>query len=392
LIAVARQPKAFAQALHIARSPGRELLADVISEILVRRDTRQQIAVAAQSRPGRHDPVQAGLGGGLGVSDMRYQIAPLFCRPWTINGITPRLIESHYENNYGGAVNHLNAISEEIQSLDVATTPAHVINRLKQEEMAALNSTLLHELYFASLGGDGRAIPETMAAAIARDFGSVDRWRREFIALAHALAAGAGWVLLTWLPRTGSLINQSVSDNSQGIAGGITILALDMYEHAYHLDFGANSTAYVATFMRNIDWSAVQGRYEDAVMAKPPRPLEQKQFTDLPAITVDEVKAMLQSGEPVQIIDTRPRHYTSRAQDMMDGAVWRDPERVDEWIGELSKTAPVVTFCVYGFHIGCETAVTLRKAGFDARFMAGGHYAWKATKGPVKLFETAALS
>jgi Fe-Mn family superoxide dismutase len=337
-------------------------------------------------------PVQAGLGGGLGVSDMRYQIAPLFCRPWTINGITPRLIESHYENNYGGAVNHLNAISEEIQSLDVATTPAHVINRLKQEEMAALNSTLLHELYFASLGGDGRAIPETMAAAIARDFGSVDRWRREFIALAHALAAGAGWVLLTWLPRTGSLINQSVSDNSQGIAGGITILALDMYEHAYHLDFGANSTAYVATFMRNIDWSAVQGRYEDAVMAKPPRPLEQKQFTDLPAITVDEVKAMLQSGEPVQIIDTRPRHYTSRAQDMMDGAVWRDPERVDEWIGELSKTAPVVTFCVYGFHIGCETAVTLRKAGFDARFMAGGHYAWKATKGPVKLFETAALS
>jgi superoxide dismutase, Fe-Mn family len=160
---------------------------------------------------------------------MRYQIAPLFCRPWTINGITPRLIESHYENNYGGAVNHLNAISEEIQSLDVATTPPHVINRLKQEEMAALNSTLLHELYFASLGGDGRAIPETMATAIGRDFGSVDRWRREFIALAHALAAGAGWVLLTWVPRTGSLINQSVSDNSQGIAGGITILALDMY-------------------------------------------------------------------------------------------------------------------------------------------------------------------
>ena len=79
--------------------------------------------------------------------------------------------------------------------------------------------------------------------------------------------------------------------------------------------------------------------------------------------------------------------YSSKSQDMMEGAVWRDPERVDEWIGELSKTEPVVTFCVYGFHIGCETAATLRKAGFDARYMSGGHYAWKAIKGPVKFFE-----
>jgi hypothetical protein len=95
--------------------------------------------------------------------------------------------------------------------------------------MAALNSTLLHELYFASLGGDGRAVPEVMSTAIARDFGSVNRWRHEFVALANALAVGSGWVLLTWVPREGRLINQSVSDTSQGIAGGIPILALDMY-------------------------------------------------------------------------------------------------------------------------------------------------------------------
>jgi Fe-Mn family superoxide dismutase len=323
---------------------------------------------------------------------MRYRIAPLFCRPWTLNGMTPALIESHYEHNYGGALNRLNAIAEELAALDPAATPGHVINRLKQEEMAALNSTQLHELYFASLGGDGRAVPQAMTDALARDFGSVERWRREFVALANALAIGSGWALLTWLPRDGRLINQSVCDGSQGIAGAIPILALDMYEHAYHLDFGANAAAYVAAFMRNIDWSAVQGRYEDAVTVKPPRPLEQKQFGDLPSITVDEVKSMLEAGEPVQVIDTRPRHYSSRAQDMMEGAVWRDPERVDQWIGELSKTEPVVTFCVYGFHIGCETAVTLRKAGFDARYMAGGHYAWKAVKGPVKMFDPSALT
>lgn len=318
---------------------------------------------------------------------MRYSIAPLYCRPWTLNGITPRLIESHYENNYGGALNRLNAITDELERLDPATAPAAAINRLKRDEATALNSTLLHELYFASIGGDGRAVPEAMADAIMRDFGSVQRWRQEFIALAEALAGGSGWVLLTYVPRDGRLVNQTATDHNQSISGGIPILAIDMYEHAYHLDFGANATAYIAAFMRNIDWDAVQTRYRNAVKVEPPPKLVQKQWPDLPAMTVEEVKSMLDAGQTIQIIDTRPRHYTTRAQDMMEGAVWRDPERVDEWIGELSKTDPVVTFCVYGFHVGCETAETLRKAGFDARYMAGGHYAWKAKKGAVKLFE-----
>jgi Fe-Mn family superoxide dismutase len=318
---------------------------------------------------------------------MKYTIAPLFCRPWTLNGISPRLIESHYENDYGNALDRLNAITEELEALDPATTPGHVVGRLKRDEATVLNSTLLHELYFASLGGDGRTPPEHMAEAIARDFGSVKRWREEFVALADGLAGGSGWVLLTYVPRDGRLINHVAWGHDQSLAGSLPILALDMFEHAYHLEFGANATAYVAAFMRNIDWNAVETRYRNATQVAAPPRLEQKQFPDLPSIAVEEVKAMLDAGKPVQIIDTRPRHYTTRAQDMMEGATWRDPERVDEWIGELSKTDPVVTFCVYGFHVGCETAETLRKAGFDARYMAGGHYAWKAIKGAVKLLE-----
>jgi Fe-Mn family superoxide dismutase len=318
---------------------------------------------------------------------MQYNIAPLFCRPWTLNGISPRLIESHYEHIYGEAINRLNGITKELESLDAGTTSAEAINRLKRDQFTELNSTLLHELYFASLGGDGRALPEIVAGAITSDFGSVDRWRHEFIALASALSGSSGWVLLTYVPRDGRLINQTASDHGQSIAGGIPILAIDMYEHAYQLEFGANATAYIAAFMRNIEWNAVQARYDDASKVRPPRPLEQTQFADLPSISAEEVKTMLDSGTPVQIIDTRPRHYTTRAKDIMQGAIWRDPERLDEWIGELSKTEPVVTFCVYGFHIGCESAATLRKAGFDARYMAGGHYAWKAINGPVKLFE-----
>jgi len=317
---------------------------------------------------------------------MEHRLAPIFCRPWTLNNMSPRLIESHYEHNYGGAVERLNTIEKELEALDPATTRPDAYGRLKRDQIAALNATLLHELYFASLGGDGRVVTERMAGVLAESFGSVNRWRQEFVALAGGLAGGSGWVLLSWLPRDRRLINHTAADHSQCIPGAIPIMALDMYEHAYQAEFGANADAYVAGFMRNIDWSAVQDRYEDAAKVAPPRPLVQKQFADVPSISVEEVKAMLAAGEPVQIIDTRPKHYSAQAQDIMESAIWRDPEQVDAWIGQLSKSEPVVTFCVYGFHVGCETAATLRKAGFDARYMAGGHYAWKALKGPVRLF------
>jgi Fe-Mn family superoxide dismutase len=318
---------------------------------------------------------------------MRYHLQPLHCRPWTLNGISARLIESHYENNYGSALRRLNSLTNQLETLDLAATPPDAIGQLKRDQLQLLNSTLLHELYFASLGGDGRVLPQAIAAAIDRDFGSVDRWRAEFVALASAMAGGSGWVLLVHVPRDGRLVNQGATDHGQAIAGGIPILALDMYEHAYHIEFGANAQAYIAAFMRNIDWAAVQARYEDAGKFAAPRPLEQEEFKDLPSITVEEVRAMLASGTPVQLIDARPRHYSAKAQDMVAGAVWRDPERVQDWIGALSKEEPVITFCVYGFHIGCQTAATLRAAGFDARYMSGGHYAWKAMNGPVKLFE-----
>jgi len=318
---------------------------------------------------------------------MQYTLAPLYCRPWTLNGMTPRLIESHYENNYGGALRRLNALTGEIAALDPATAALGVLTRLKRDQALLLNSTLLHELYFASLGGDGRTVPEPLSAAIVRDFGSVDRWRQEFIALAQGLGGGSGWVLLSYVPRDQSLINHIGSDHTQSIAGAVPILALDMYEHAYHLDFGANAPAYIATFMRNIDWNAVQGRYQDAITLAPPRKLQQPEFADVGAVSPEEVKSMIESGVDVQIIDARPRHYTAKSSEIMAGAVWRDPERIDDWIGELAKDKPVVTFCVYGFHIGCQTAVALRKAGFDARYMAGGHSGWKAAGGKMQMLD-----
>jgi Fe-Mn family superoxide dismutase len=317
---------------------------------------------------------------------MNYRIAPLFCRPWTLNGISPQLIESHYEHHYGTAVQRLNAIAREIEALESGAAP-DAIHRLKRDELELLNSTLLHELYFASLGGDGRAVPPFMDAALTRDFASVDRWRQQFTALAAALAGGSGWVLLSYLPRDAQLINQPASEHGQTVAGAVPILALDMYEHAYQSEFGSNATAYVAAFMRNIDWAAVQARYEDALKVPGPRRLEQSEFGDLPSVTPEEVRSMLESGAAVHIIDVRPSHYATRSHEILEGAVWRDPERVKEWIDEVPKNEPVVTFCVYGFHIGCQTADKLRAAGIDARYMSGGHFGWKAIKGRTKLLE-----
>src|SRR6266699_5232154 len=210
---------------------------------------------------------------------MRYHLKQIHCRPWTLNGLSLKLIESHYENNYGGALRRLNAITEQLESLDFAKTPGYVVNGLKREELVALNSTLLHELYFASLGGEGKPT-KGMSEALARDFGSLDRWRAEFRAMGYALGGGSGWVVLTYVPRDGRLINQYASEHSQAIAGGVPILALDMYEHAYHIDFGANARAYVDTFMRNLDWPALFKRYEDATQVQPPRPLVQEEFGD----------------------------------------------------------------------------------------------------------------
>ncbi|HEX4332372.1 MAG TPA: Fe-Mn family superoxide dismutase [Usitatibacter sp.] len=318
---------------------------------------------------------------------MRYTLKQIHCRPWKLSGLSLKLIESHYENNYGGAMRRLNAIAGQLEALDFATAPGHAVNALKREELVALNSTLLHELYFASLGGEG--VPtDAMREVLARDFGSYERWKAEFAAMGYALGGGSGWVVLTYVPRDGRLLNQYASEHSQSVAGGVPILALDMYEHAYHIDFGANARAYVDTFFRNIDWQALAERYEQAAQVPPPRPVVQPEYGDLPKIAVEEVEAQLAGGQPLQVIDVRPRHFVSRQQDIAEGVTWRDPERIREWIGELSKGEPVVVYCAYGFHVGCNTAMKLREAGFDARYMDSGHSGWRAIGAPVRLAKT----
>ena len=191
---------------------------------------------------------------------MSYAIKPLPCDPTAIKGMSERLIVSHYENNYGGAVNRLNAITAQLAGLDFATTPSFIINGLKREELIATNSMILHELFFSSLGQGGE--PDgTLADALAQHFGSIARWQAEFSAMGKALGGGSGWVLLSWSPHDRKLVNQWALDHTTTLAGGQPILALDMYEHSYHMDYGARAAAYVDAFMAAINWPNVVRRF-----------------------------------------------------------------------------------------------------------------------------------
>ena len=192
---------------------------------------------------------------------MTYAMKPLSCDPARIKGMSERLIISHYENNYGGAVKRLNQIAEQLAGLNFNTAPNFLINGLKREELIATNSMILHELFFEGLG-DESAPGKELGAAIARDFGSFDRWRAEFIAMGKALAGGSGWVLLSYSARDGKLVNQWAADHCHTLAGGQPILALDMYEHSYHIDYGAKVATYVDTYMNAIRWNNADRLFE----------------------------------------------------------------------------------------------------------------------------------
>jgi superoxide dismutase, Fe-Mn family len=189
---------------------------------------------------------------------MTFQMKPLTCDPAQIKGMSERLIVSHYENNYGGAVKRLNLIQERLAELDYSKAAGFLINGLKREELIAMNSMILHELFFDGLG-DQSEPGGTLREALANDFGSYERWRSEFVTMGKALGGGSGWVLLSWSPRDRRLVNQWASDHCHTLAGGTPILALDMYEHSYHIDFGAKAATYVDTFMEAIRWNNADG-------------------------------------------------------------------------------------------------------------------------------------
>jgi Fe-Mn family superoxide dismutase len=195
----------------------------------------------------------AQTGAPVSVRPQAYAIKPLPFDPQKIKGMSERILVSHYENNYVGAVKRLNSITDQLASLDYDTAPGFLVNGLKREELIASNSMILHELFFAGLGEESHP-GAVLESAIVRDFGSMERWRSQFTAMGRAEGGGSGWVLLTYSPRDRRLVNTWAADHTTTLAGGTPILTMDMYEHAYQMDFGAKAAAYVESFMQVIHW------------------------------------------------------------------------------------------------------------------------------------------
>jgi Fe-Mn family superoxide dismutase len=311
---------------------------------------------------------------------MPFQARPISFKPPRLKGLSAKLIASHYENNYGGAVRRLNAIRGDLAALDPATAPGFRLNGLKREELIATNSMLLHEVYFDSLGEGGGGDPSgALAEAIARDFGSIAKWRAEFVAMGKALGGGSGWVVLTRSPRPdnegGTLSNVWGADHTHGMAGGTPLLALDMYEHSYHIDFGANVGAYVDAFMANVTWSRAAARFA----CTPP---EKK------AHTVDNPTArkMLAADPTIVVIDARLAADATSVPVGLHGARRAPPDRVDEVAASLPPGAKALVYCAWGFEIGGDCAAKLRERGIDAVALHGGIGAWRADGLPTEPF------
>jgi superoxide dismutase, Fe-Mn family len=189
--------------------------------------------------------------------------APLPFDPKAIPGLSEKLLTSHHANNYTGAVRRIAAIHAQLAALDPATAPGFQLNGLKREELIATNSMILHEHYFGNMGAAGSVSP-ALAAMIERDFGSVARWQAEFSGLGKALGGGSGWVVLQYSARDKRLINQWANDHTMALFAGVPILVLDMFEHAYAMDYGAKAAAYVDAFMQIINWNAANARFARA--------------------------------------------------------------------------------------------------------------------------------
>lgn len=189
-----------------------------------------------------------------------HAILPLPFDPSTLKGISEKVIVSHHNNNYSGAVKKLNLIQKQIAEMPPSAHPIEY-GALKKEELVALNSKLLHELYFGNLGGNG-SMPTDIQSLLTKAFGSVDAWKYDFVKTAKSLSGGSGWVILSYLKGQQIVMNQISSDHTDSLSTGIPLLVLDMYEHSYHMDYGSKAAAYIDAFMQNINWSVVSARFK----------------------------------------------------------------------------------------------------------------------------------
>lgn len=173
--------------------------------------------------------------------------------------------EIQFKNHYllyQGYVNKYNEIVGIIQlgeeQAEEANSTYSKFRSLKRGESYSLNAIILHELYFSNIGGKANDIPIEIQNLIVKSFGSMENWRLDFIATAKA---SRGWAILAYEQRTQRLINMSLDAHDMGgIVYAFPILVLDVYEHAYFMQYGVDKVSYINNFLYDVNWPVVSAR------------------------------------------------------------------------------------------------------------------------------------
>lgn len=195
------------------------------------------------------------------------QPKPLTFDPAKLKGLSEKLIRSHYDNNYMGSVKALNAVEQRLAALaNEKDLPAYIYGDVKREELIRTGSVIMHDHYFGNLGGDGQS-GGSVLFAIRQTWNTYEQWEAEFKRTGNALAGGSGWVTLGYNFHTGELHNYWAWDHMHNSPASVPLLVLDMYEHAFHMDYGAAAAKYVDAFMQNVNWEEVNRRFVRAEKA-----------------------------------------------------------------------------------------------------------------------------
>lgn len=178
-----------------------------------------------------------------------------------MKGFSDKLLEDHF-SLYEGYVENTNQLLEKLSSLmddDEGGSPEHA--ELRRRLAWEWNGMRLHEFYFGNLGGSGEIEAGELHAKIEKDFGSVDRWKREFQAIGGM--RGIGWTILYYDPLGDRLLNLWINEHdSAHAAGGAPLLVMDVWEHAFFTDYRTDKNRYIEAFMTNIEWRVAEKRLE----------------------------------------------------------------------------------------------------------------------------------
>ena len=189
----------------------------------------------------------------------KHAIQPLPFDPKKLSGFSEKLLVSHHDNNYAGAVKNLNKVETELSQVG-PDTPGFIVSGLEAAKLKFTNSMILHELYFGNLGGDGKGAGPQTERVLVQAYGSRSRWEELFRALGNSLGGGSGWAILDWDFDAHGPRLYWAGDHTTALAFGAPLLVLDMYEHAYAIDYGASAKDYIEAFLKNLQWAEVERR------------------------------------------------------------------------------------------------------------------------------------